>query len=436
MDDRASGHSLRSLLVNLSSPQHAARPPLEWAYRNHHAYVWRLLRHFGVAEADLDDALQEVFVVGFRRLPEFEGRSSMQTWLGGIAWRVASSRRRGLRRDRAKRERADVEIRESSSSNPEEAVLEREAEQVLASLIAKLDEPKRRVFVMAVIEELPVVEIARILGLNVRTAHSRLRLARAQMRADLQRHRAIEAGSIERALMKARRRRPPHEASRRTWLAVLTHVQSVQAVSAVAMTSTVVRWRSFVIATLTALLVGAAAAPVAHGWSTKVRTGPMSASHPPHGIVERFATLESSEANHDADPSPGMYPAPHDPALASPRNSSAEPTFVTPPIADSHPSETTSLVLARSDGDITAELELVKQMRRALVQNDPSRVLELALQHERRFPHGILRAERSSSRLRALCRAGRTDEARSLIRRLQAEEPSGRWTSTLGSDCK
>ena len=63
-------------------------------YDEHVALVWRTLFRLGVAKADLPDALQEVFLVAYRKLPEFEGRSKPSTWLVSICYRVAGDRRR------------------------------------------------------------------------------------------------------------------------------------------------------------------------------------------------------------------------------------------------------------------------------------------------------------------------------------------------------
>src|SRR5688572_631436 len=49
-------------------------------FDEHARYVWRTLRHLGVADADLEDVCQEVFVTVHRKLPEFEGRSKLRTW--------------------------------------------------------------------------------------------------------------------------------------------------------------------------------------------------------------------------------------------------------------------------------------------------------------------------------------------------------------------
>src|SRR5687767_11675524 len=61
----------------------------EEIYDRHVDVVWRALRRFGVAESSIEDAVQEVFLVAFRKLETFEGKSAVSTWLYGIAAHVA-----------------------------------------------------------------------------------------------------------------------------------------------------------------------------------------------------------------------------------------------------------------------------------------------------------------------------------------------------------
>jgi RNA polymerase sigma-70 factor (ECF subfamily) len=62
--------------------------------------------------------------------------------------------------------------------------------QLLASLLAELDEPKRDMFTLVELEELSVPEAAEILEIPLNTAYSRLRLARQAFEAALARHEA------------------------------------------------------------------------------------------------------------------------------------------------------------------------------------------------------------------------------------------------------
>src|SRR5687767_5495136 len=63
----------------------------------HHAhadFVWLTLQRLGVRASDLEDALQEVFVVVHRRLSSYDRRAKLSSWLFGISLRVAAQFRR------------------------------------------------------------------------------------------------------------------------------------------------------------------------------------------------------------------------------------------------------------------------------------------------------------------------------------------------------
>src|SRR3954467_13153582 len=66
---------------------------LEEIYEKHADFVWRTLRRLGVPENDLGDAMQGVFLTAHRALAQFEGRSSITTWLFTVCRSVARERR-------------------------------------------------------------------------------------------------------------------------------------------------------------------------------------------------------------------------------------------------------------------------------------------------------------------------------------------------------
>src|ERR1700754_5130183 len=75
------------------------QPELSAVYEAHFRYVWRCLRSLGVRDAQLDDSLQDVFLVVQRRLPEFDGGAELRTWLYAIALRIARKYRERARRE-------------------------------------------------------------------------------------------------------------------------------------------------------------------------------------------------------------------------------------------------------------------------------------------------------------------------------------------------
>lgn len=144
-------------------------------FAEHADFVWRSLRRLGVPEADVDDALQEVFLVVHRRLAEYEDRGLMRAWLFAISRQVASHQRRGMSRTE-RRHRALVV--DASHEDLEELMARREAVEAVNSFLDELDEPQRQVFYLADVEGLTAPEISAALGVKLNTVYGRLRLAR------------------------------------------------------------------------------------------------------------------------------------------------------------------------------------------------------------------------------------------------------------------
>jgi RNA polymerase sigma-70 factor (ECF subfamily) len=153
-------------------------------------FVWRSLRCLGVSPDSLDDGAQEVFLVVHRRLAEFEGRSSVKTWLFGIVVGVARNHRRRLRR-KGGLEPVRDDLRQMGPG-PEEALELHRALSHVERCLADLDDDKREVFVLAEIEGMTAPEIAEVVGAPVNTIYSRLRAARAQFDAAVTRLEASE----------------------------------------------------------------------------------------------------------------------------------------------------------------------------------------------------------------------------------------------------
>ncbi len=173
------------MTASAKTPPTATRWSVGQVVRAHAGYVGRTLRYLGVAEADLDDACQEVFLVVHRRLSEFEGRASITTWLYAICLRVASAHRR---RTAQRRESTMHEPPDRPTGPTQEHVIRRQdARSQLQKLLADLDEDQRVVFVLFEIEERSMTEIAELAGCPLQTAYYRLHAARKQLEKGLRR---------------------------------------------------------------------------------------------------------------------------------------------------------------------------------------------------------------------------------------------------------
>lgn len=161
--------------------------PFEKLYRLHFDFVWRCARAFGSTPQEVDDVVQDVFMVVQRRLDDLRDETLARSWIYGITRRVVHSHRR-RRPKGGSREPVEVDALTSPDRSPLAAAEQSAQLQLLSALLDGLDEPKREVFVLSEILELNGREIAETLGIPMNTVYSRLRVAREEFDRAAQRH--------------------------------------------------------------------------------------------------------------------------------------------------------------------------------------------------------------------------------------------------------
>lgn len=152
----------------------------------HFDAVWRSLRRLGVPPVDMDDCMQQVFLVASRKLPSI-AMGSEQAFLLGTALRVASDARRTRDRRREVPEDDDVQ-RTDPGPQPDELADQKRLRGILDEVLAAMPMDLRTVFVLYELEEMPVQEIAGLLEIPTGTAASRLRRAREEFERLLARY--------------------------------------------------------------------------------------------------------------------------------------------------------------------------------------------------------------------------------------------------------
>jgi len=161
-------------------------------YTEHFLFVWKGARRLGVPEAALDDICQDVFFIIYRRLGEFEGRSSLRTWVYAILHHVVMTWRRRSRRKDPHRAETDPDLLAAWGDGPYEAVSAAQAVRIASALLASLGDDRRRLFVLVELEGLSMPEAAAATGTNLNTAYARLRAARTDFAAAVARFHARE----------------------------------------------------------------------------------------------------------------------------------------------------------------------------------------------------------------------------------------------------
>lgn len=210
-------------------------------YRQHRAYVRACLLSCRVPTCALDDAIQDVFVVVFRRLADYDqARASLRAWLFGISLRVARQHRRHAgRRDPA----TDCLGAEEAIVDPERYVSRLEAADLAHRLLDRLPREQLSVLVLADVEEMTGPEIAQALGLAIGTVHSRLSRARKRL-GNERRRAAAEQGLDSRPWFAVLATRLPTLPAARSGLAMaaFVSVRTLLALVAVGVVAALALW--------------------------------------------------------------------------------------------------------------------------------------------------------------------------------------------------
>ncbi len=157
------------------------------------APIYRLgLKMLGNTQ-DAEDILQNTFLNALTHLPNFEGRSSVSTWLYRIAANEAlmliRKRKSNINIEDMQHEDADdVPLPETFvdwSILPEKELLSSEGKDAIDKAIKKLPESLRMVFILRDVEDLSIKETAEILNLTEVNVKTRLLRARMALREQL-----------------------------------------------------------------------------------------------------------------------------------------------------------------------------------------------------------------------------------------------------------
>lgn len=141
------------------------------------APVHRTLFRILGSNRDLEDLLQETYLIVFRSIDRFEGRSSASTWCCGIAVHVAFNHLRAARR---RVHEPEVDIVDPGPDVGRQAV-EREAARRLYAALDRIDADQRIAFTLAVIDGQPLAAVAEVAGISVGAVKTRVWRARKEL---------------------------------------------------------------------------------------------------------------------------------------------------------------------------------------------------------------------------------------------------------------
>jgi RNA polymerase sigma-70 factor (ECF subfamily) len=171
----------------------------------YHQRVSCWVRRLGGPQIEVDDAVQEVFLLAHQRLRWFSGREQLLVWLYRVTENVVRHQRRRLRRRREivgeTSQHHDLSQVPWTGDASDEENAKREAMRVIYQVLDRMSERSRSLIVLFELEELSGQEIADLKGAKLATIWVWLHRARAEFR----RHLAEIEGSGPRLLETTRR---------------------------------------------------------------------------------------------------------------------------------------------------------------------------------------------------------------------------------------
>jgi RNA polymerase sigma-70 factor, ECF subfamily len=167
-----------------------------WLIGQYHQPIYSLVYHIVNEPADAADTVQEVFLKVFRGMKNFNGQSSLKTWIYRIAVHEASNQRRWWFRHKAREASVDEpeqnqegqELREElvdPRESPFESVAHEEVRARVEQALQHVPEPYRTTLILRDLEEMSYEEIAEITEANLGTVKSRLTRGREALKQRL-----------------------------------------------------------------------------------------------------------------------------------------------------------------------------------------------------------------------------------------------------------
>ena len=156
-------------------------------FDRHHRGVYAFLsRLAGTDERDLDDLVQATFLEALRSAKRYRNEAPVHRWLFGIAAHITSHHVRSEIRRKSFQTRLAVQPRRLPTE-PSVAAERDQLIQRVRSAVDDLPHKQKVVYVMCELEEMPGVEVAKVLGMREGTVWRLLYQARVALRGVLER---------------------------------------------------------------------------------------------------------------------------------------------------------------------------------------------------------------------------------------------------------
>jgi RNA polymerase sigma-70 factor (ECF subfamily) len=140
-------------------------------------YLFATLQRFGARASEMEDLLQEIFIVLYRQWPTLDTTRPLRPWLFGVTFRVVRAHRRRSTREL----RREQPIEEVEAPGPDVGLEDQESMALLLSGLERIPAARRAVVMMHDLDGLEIAHIARRLSMTKIGVYTRLYKGRKEL---------------------------------------------------------------------------------------------------------------------------------------------------------------------------------------------------------------------------------------------------------------
>jgi RNA polymerase sigma-70 factor (ECF subfamily) len=179
----------KQLIKTVKSAQKHDEAAMRALYNEYAKPIYHLARGLMRNKEDAEDVMQETFIAAFAKLNKLKEPMTFQSWLG----RIAANKCTDMLRKRREVVDADIwDIDESVITEddslllPESALDSKETASMITDIIDSLPAAQKMCVYYHYYQDIPVRQIAEIVGANEHTVRSRLNLAKKKIREEVE----------------------------------------------------------------------------------------------------------------------------------------------------------------------------------------------------------------------------------------------------------
>lgn len=152
-------------------------------FDQHGAFLLRMVQRLTGLNSQVEDVVQDVFLIAHRRRHEIPPEINIRGWLYRVAVNLVRHQKRSFARRLALQERLTTQDAVAPATTPEEDAQRQQQALLVRQCVARLPLKQREVFVLFELEGIEGQQVAQLLDIPENTVWSRLHHGRKRFRA-------------------------------------------------------------------------------------------------------------------------------------------------------------------------------------------------------------------------------------------------------------